>query len=883
MAKNKRLYPQQAACVNGLIALKKAGSRYGLMVEGMGCGKTLQGAAVADAYFNEQWLEGHPGKNLKDMYLSDDKPSYRNVLMAPSHLVQKWREEILSEIPGAKVEIIRDLDSLLEIRRKGKERNGREWYLLSKDFAKLGSMNSPIPVNVGHDIPYGMVCKDCDEEGIVSWKKPPKNGRSTCEVCGGTHFVPKAMPEYGKVYGMVCPQCGKLLIKPSGKYMELDDKGDLTLKPEDFAGQRAGNDTCFCCGAHLWGVNCKPVGGTPKPSKWYKVTHFKNQQKKGTTTAWVLKGHEDRYYSANHVKKEEVKTSATLYGPRRYAPATFIKKYLKGFFDMTVLDEAHKYEHGGTAQANAAHALMHVSDFTLALTGTLTNGKADSLFYLLYMLDPRKMKKMGYAYTDLMPFVRTYGAVETQYEAGADNDGKRNACSRGRQIGSPRVKPGISPKIFTDFLLEKSVFLDLSDLSKYLPELKEQVVFCRCPDDVAMGYETVISQLKEQLRSKGGRPLLSTMLQFGLSYTDKPYDRLPIMHPVFEDVIAAAPPNCDNYKNGELLPKEKELIKITNMEVSEGRNMFVYCAYTGAPETNITGRLKGILERECNLSGQVYILEASSPKAEEREAFIHKKAAEGIRLFICNMKLVETGLDFCFKHEGGYYNYPTIVFYQMTYELATMIQASRRAYRLIQRDECRNYYLVTENTLQVAAVQIMAEKQVAASAIQGKFSVDGLAAMANGVDPRIKLAQMLAEGDDGMDRESLSNMFDVMNSAKCDDDESKYGSYVPPKTFYELMDGDEEGIFEDVSPEDITVIPVEDKPEEEKKAVKKSKVTDIKSAPRQLSFFDLGEDLFKPKVINPDLLEGEKTMGKKRKKVKAAEGQLSFFDLIKSA
>ena len=74
-ALNKRLFPQQAACVNGIIALKKAGSKYGLMIEGMGCGKTVQGASVVDAYFNQKWLEAHPGTELKDIYLAkNDAP-----------------------------------------------------------------------------------------------------------------------------------------------------------------------------------------------------------------------------------------------------------------------------------------------------------------------------------------------------------------------------------------------------------------------------------------------------------------------------------------------------------------------------------------------------------------------------------------------------------------------------------------------------------------------------------------------------------------------------------------------------------------------------------------------------------------------------------------
>ena len=76
----------------------------------------------------------------------------------------------------------------------------------------------------------------------------------------------------------------------------------------------------------------------------------------------------------------------------------------------------------------------------------------------------------------------------------------------------------------------------------------------------------------------------------------------------------------------------------------------------------------------------------------------------------------------------------------------------------------------------------MAEKQMATSAIQGKFSAEGLAAMATGVDARVKMAQALAEGDTG-DRKSIENMFDVLNKNAQDEGEAEA---ILSKTFYEV-------------------------------------------------------------------------------------------------
>lgn len=146
-----------------------------------------------------------------------------------------------------------------------------------------------------------------------------------------------------------------------------------------------------------------------------------------------------------------------------------------------------------------------------------------------------------------------------------------------------------------------------------------------------------------------------------------------------------------------------------------------------------------------------------------------------------------TLLDFCFDYHGKHFNYPTIIFYQVSYELSVMWQASRRAYRLNQTEDCKVIYMAYENTLQAAALEIMAEKQAAASAIQGKFSVDGLTSMAKGIDPRVKLAQKLSSNDTSS-RNTLIGMFDAMNKANQDvSEDAVYANAKAAITYYELM------------------------------------------------------------------------------------------------
>lgn len=255
---------------------------------------------------------------------------------------------------------------------------------------------------------------------------------------------------------------------------------------------------------------------------------------------------------------------------------------------------------------------------------------------------------------------------------------------------------------------------------------------------------------------------------------------------------------------------------------------------------------------------------------------------------------VLTLLDFCFWFGGKFFNYPTLIFYQMSYELAVLWQASRRHYRLIQTEECRTYYIACENTLQAAAVEIMAEKQVAASAIQGKFSAEGLTAMAKGVDSRLRLAQKMASSDNS-NRSTLSNMFDAINASNnSTDDENRYKGFKEASTYYEIIGispSEEDTIEEELSifseftfgegQQTETVIQTEPVLVEPLVAKAGEEETDPFGLDSIFDFF--GGLSMEATVVNPELLaleETDKKPKKAKKDKKLADGQLSFFDLM---
>ena len=752
----KRLFPQQSAIVNGAVEALRH-KKYAFLIQGMGCGKTLQALGIAEAFFQRRYLEKHPEYTVKDLYLDSRLINYRVILMCPSHLVDKWARTIKEEVPYAKVEILTEIKQLVKLKKKGRKAEGKEYYVLSKDTGKLAYAYKPVPEQLKKKRISIPVCKECGEEA-------PANLKEKC-TCGCADWEIRDMGEWA--YGLVCPECGELLL-PAGR--KLPDEGEIrVLLPEDFAVQNTQNNTCRCCGTSLWAPSCKPIDTrilfydkARRRGKWKKISHFSNRAKKARKTVWVMKNREMLYREQNKITEEEVEEMEE-YGPRRYSLTRFIKKQMKGYFDLAIFDEVQEYKAGGSAQGYSMADLISASRWQLALTGTIASGYASDLFYTLYRLDTARMKQKGYPYGSKgeRRFVEKYGTVETVYEL--VEDFQFHSMSRGKTVVPFRCLPGISVMIFIEFLMDTALFLDLSDLSQYLPHLYEYVKFVPLEPEIKNEYVRVRQELKALMaEDKREKVLMGSFLQFSLSYTDMPYRRGPILSPVTGDIVSEPVDFSGLVEEGKILNKERELVEIILKEQAEDRNCFVYCEYTGGDDA-ITYRIKDVVEKNCKLAyNKVTVMESSSPSAVEREEWMHQKAMEGTRVFICNAKCVATGLDFAFQYLGRDYNYPTIIFYQTGYDMIKIWQASRRHYRLNQTMECRTYYIVSDDTLQPDVVEMIANKEAATSAIQGQFSSEGLSAMARGIDPRVALAQSVAEQSESKKR-GLQQMMDVIN------------------------------------------------------------------------------------------------------------------------
>jgi SNF2 family DNA or RNA helicase len=417
---------------------------------------------------------------------------------------------------------------------------------------------------------------------------------------------------------------------------------------------------------------------------------------------------------------------------RRFAPATFIGRHMKDFFDYFIADEVHELKGEDTAQGNALGTLAACTRHTLVLTGTLLGGYADELYPVLFRLDPSKMIARGFEYDEggMRAFGETYGLLEkiTVIEP-ADN-----ACSEGRTTKRVRRRPGASPLLFGHYLMDLAAFLSLEDISNALPPYREEVVAVEMDEPLKAAYTELEAQVKEALRShRGNQSVVSTALNVLLAYVDRPFAWEQLTGYEYnpetqrrERFEIARPRDLDE---AVVYAKERCLVDEVKKSVASNRGVQVYAVYT--QKRDVTARLAEILSKE---GLRVAVLKAEV-KPETREAWYEKKLREGVQVFICHPKLVALGLDLIFA--------PDIFFYQTGYSIFTLRQASRRSWRIGQRRNVVVKFLHYAGTMQETCLRLMGKKLLVSLAMEGKFAAEGLQAMETGDDLLMAMAREL--------------------------------------------------------------------------------------------------------------------------------------------
>jgi len=399
------------------------------------------------------------------------------------------------------------------------------------------------------------------------------------------------------------------------------------------------------------------------------------------------------------------------FGFRKVSIADIVKKRLpKGFFKYYIADEAHKYK-GSTAQGLGFGGVISKAEKVIAMTGTLADGFAYGLYYLLWRLEPVKFKARGYNHDEKSRtrFQSEYGFwLKTIKSKG---EGEYGASSRAKNTRiQVKPLPGYTINTFPEWLLERTCFLKLSDVAPYLPPKKEYVNVVKMDEELAHHYRALESQLRQEIRS-GGSQVASIMLHTCLSFPDM-VDGPDSINVVKHDYSLHLPiPQLDRNK---VYNKEIELQKILKAELELGRRCLIFTTYT-----NVRDHIPR-LEWVCSQvpGARVQALRSTTTTTRKREAWVKSKVKEGINVLICHPELVETGLDLL--------EFQTIIWMQTGYIPATVRQASSRSWRIGQTEPIKVIFLCYEDTLQEKCFQLIGSKLNAAGILEGNLSNEGL-------------------------------------------------------------------------------------------------------------------------------------------------------------
>lgn len=687
---NMKLFPVQAHVSTGIAErLKKQKS---VILQGeMSTGKSKMMTAIADAYLRNKGKKG-----------------YHVVLMVPPSLTDKWSKEEIYDLlpkPHSKVILIRNSNELIKYHQDWIKKGRPEPEVPTFFVVSFTTMRSGLAIEPAVEFQYIKTKKQKEQSDAKPYR-----------------------------FGYICPDCGKAHQVIESKSIELNENGEeiervekrIMLEDEFGKGRRLNNSNrpanAFCseCGGSLWTHTA--------PTRYRSFKDWVNNIEKPLTEA-VKMG--DRV-GVTRILKNQREIPKKVGKPRRVSTIEYIRRKMKNFFDVCIIDEVHELKGGATAQGNALGSLVAASKKCIAGTGTLFGGKAEDIYYLMWRLFPYEMVKAGFRYSEVSKWNEEYGNIErTSYSSGDDSETEyTNKQSRGGQNKTTeKVKPGISPFVFGRFLVHNTCLVRLLDVWPDPVELVDvPTIFVDMDEEMKESYQNMKETFESEIEANRFRKddripnLWLLYTETGISYLDNPvkYPEVWGKQKDGERVLLWEPTRLPEEK---IYPKEEKLIEILRGEISENRPSIVYVRDTGSTnkDRDIQPRLQKLIEE--NVEGaKVAILRNNTTATDQRSNWLRNKIEnDGVNVIICSMELVKVGLDLL--------KTPTLIFYQFSWSMFTLNQAARRAWRIGQNKECRLYYLAYKDSFQEYMATLIAQKNRASQAINGSVSSDGLNAM----------------------------------------------------------------------------------------------------------------------------------------------------------
>ena len=674
-------FPEQREVVHAVCQLLATAHQPAAVINGeMGTGKTMMGIAAAAALHESGYK--------------------RCLVIAPPHLVYKWRREIIQTVPKAKVWVLNGTDTLrklLLLRSMHVAPEHPEYFILGRVRMRMGFNWSPSYMSRILTIGDGQLtqhlrvaaCAACgtvldDEDG-----KPLQT------------FAAKAFLDNKR---RACQHCDSPLWTLSrGQMQEKSQREQVSdaLKQIPTIGQRTAERLLSTFGEAMLAEMLE--------DNFHNFLNLMDADGEFLFTDRSAKRMER--FLGNH---------EVSFGQGGYQPTEFIKRYLpKGYFGCLLVDEGHEYKNEGSAQGQAMGVLASQVKKTILLTGTLMGGYADDLFHLLYRLNPSAMIEDGFTYNErgsIGPgadgFMREHGVLIDVYKQSSTETSHRTA--RGdRMVRNTHKGPGFGPKGIMRYVVPITAFLKLKDIKgNVLPSYDEEFIPVTMDEPQRYAYDKLASTLRAHLKAAlvaGDHTLMGVVLNVLLAWPDCAFRDENVYHPRTKRLLAGVP---SLYSDAEAISKERDLLAVCRRERAAGRRVLVYTAYTGTRDT--MARLKAYLERE---GFKVAVLR-SSVEAAKREDWLEDQVERGVDIVITNPELVKTGLDLL--------EFPTIVFMQTGYNVYTLMQAARRSWRIGQKLAVKVIFLGYERTAQAECLKLMAKKIAVSQSTSGDMPDSGL-------------------------------------------------------------------------------------------------------------------------------------------------------------
>lgn len=413
---------------------------------------------------------------------------------------------------------------------------------------------------------------------------------------------------------------------------------------------------------------------------------------------------------------------------RRVSPMHLLRRYAAHRFDTVVIDEVHELK-GATEQGQVLAWASRVGRTLVAGTGTLASGYADDLHLLQWRLHPASMVAEGLDHNRPQLTLQRYGRVRTvTRESAADTETDKQYGRHAAPVTTTKRLPGISPLWYATKLVDRAVFLTLEDLgADALPTYTETVRWVPMDADQATWVTHAVSLLREaatQALQGGSRRLLGALVSTALTLPDEPWQPLVLDDTEYLSYQPALTAD-------RIYPKEQAILDDVQAEVQAGRKVWVYTPYT---KTHPQADRLATLFRAQGLRTAVL---TDAVARDRREAWVAQQVQHGVQVVISHPQLVETGLDL--------FDFPSIFWFATGYNLFRLRQASRRAWRLGQRQPCTVRFYAYHDTMQEQALMLMAQKLDVAKALEGQLSLEGLQTVSNDTGS-LDLARVLVEG-----------------------------------------------------------------------------------------------------------------------------------------